>query len=208
MVKGAPGMAEDLLALWVAAVAKAFITLFIVVDPLGNIPIFMSLTKRLDRKARQEAFRVAVATGLVLLILFALTGDGLLRLFNISLESFKVAGGLLLLIIAVKILLQGSWETGEAEPSASGAVPLGFPLLAGPGAITTTIVSLKSYGLLPTLLSVTLVFISIALLLRFIERIHSFLGAVGSAVVARLMAIFIAAIAIDYILTGLLQYFT
>jgi len=181
---------------------KGTIALFLVVDPLGNIPIFVGLTKNMDEAQRKNIFRSAIVTGLILLFLFAFAGQQILILFGISLSSFMVAGGLLLLIIAVRLLVAGGWQEHSTSPESIGAVPIGFPLLVGPGAITTTILILQSSGFFVTVISVMLTFVIVWLILRFINPIFNILGSNGSLVVTRLMAMFIAAIAVQYIVQG------
>jgi len=192
-------MIEDLI--------KATIALLVIVDPVGNIPIFVSLTEKMDSRSRSKTFKIAVLTGFSLLFLFAIFGVEMLSLFNISIQSFRIAGGLLLLIIAIEILVRGGWHYKGSKEETTGAVPMGFPLLAGPGAITTTIVSIHSYGLLITLISILFVSIVTWTVLRYIDIIYSILGEIGSEVVARVMAILIASIAIQFIIEGILFYF-
>lgn len=185
---------------------KAIVALFIVIDPLGNVPIFISLTMRMDKAERKRTFNVATVVALILLMVFVVVGRQLLNLFNISLYSFMIAGGILLLIISVKILIHGEWTERAISPENVGAVPIAFPLLTGPGAITTAIVIIQTLGFAATLLSVLIIFFLVWLILQFIDAIHGFLGKVGSAVVARLMAIFIAAIAVQFIVDGINAY--
>lgn len=185
--------------------AKAAITLFIIVDPLGNIPIFIGLTKGMPKEARRKAFRTAIFTGFILLILFALMGQQILAFFGISLYSFMIAGGILLLIISIQILVRGGWEELTA-PESVGVVPIGFPLLVGPGAITTTILSLQTSGTVVAVASVLIVFITVQAILTLIDPIYKFLGNSGTVVISKLMALLTAAIAIQYILSGVLWY--
>lgn len=186
---------------------KAAITLFIIVDPLGNIPIFIGLTRDLSRDARQRAFRTAVSTGFILLMFFALVGQQVFMLFGISIYSFMIAGGILLLMISIRMIIRGEWEEKTTQPESIGIVPIAFPLLVGPGAITTTILSLQNYGLVVALLSVLVVFIAVQIILTFIEPIYHFLGSSGTLVISKLMALLTAAIAIQYILNGISWYF-
>jgi multiple antibiotic resistance protein len=188
--------------------AKGVIALFVVVDPLGNVPIFIGLTKNMDRTQIQKTFRSAIITGLILLFLFAFAGQQILILFGISLNSFMIAGGLLLLIIAVRLLVAGGWQEPSTSPESIGAVPIGFPLLVGPGAITTTILIFQSSGIFVTIFSVLITFIIVWLILRFINPIFRILGKNGSLVVTRLMAMFIAAIAVQYIVQGVKNLLT
>jgi len=189
--------------LFLIDLVKGTIALFVVVDPLGNVPIFIGLTKNMDKTQIQKTFQSAIITGLILLFLFAFAGQQILILFGISLSSFMVAGGLLLLIIAVRLLVAGGWQEPSTSPESVGAVPIGFPLLVGPGAITTTILILQSSGIFVTIFSVLITFIIVWLILRLIHPIFRILGSNGSLVVTRLMAMFIAAIAVQYIVEGM-----
>lgn len=190
------------------ALLRAIVALFVVVDPIGNVPIFISLTRNLSPVQRSRAFRSAIIVSAILLLIFAFAGQLLLTLFGISIHSFKIAGGLLLLILAMKILISGSWEEKAITPEGAGAVPMAFPLLAGPGAITTTIVMLQITGIVEVILAVLVVIFMTSLVLVFIERIYLFLGETGSSVAARLMAVFIAAIAFQFMIEGIRFYFS
>jgi multiple antibiotic resistance protein len=192
----------DLLAL-APDLVKMTIALFIVVDPLGNVPIFIGLTKDMDTSQRKKTYQLATITGLILLTFFSLVGQNILVLFGISLDSFMIAGGILLLIVAVRLLIMGGWREQEAVSESVGAVPIGCPLLVGPGAITTSILNIQSYGILATLLSVLLTFIIVWLILRFIDPIYRVLGKNGSLVITRVMALLIASIAVQYMLQGI-----
>jgi multiple antibiotic resistance protein len=193
-------MVENLLSV-LPDLTKSFISLFIIVDPFGNIPIFIGLTEGIGSESRRRIFHTATITGFILLLAFALAGRQILNFFGVTLQSFMIAGGILLLIIAVRILVIGGWE--ERSPESIGVVPIAVPLLVGPGAITTTIINLETYGLLTTIMSVVLVFVIVWLTLRFIEPIYKVLGRSGSIVIARVMALLIAAIAIQFIIEGL-----
>ncbi|MGB9960590.1 MAG: MarC family protein [Candidatus Bathyarchaeales archaeon] len=186
--------------------AKAVITLFIIVDPFGNIPIFIGLTKGMAKEDRQKAFRTAIFTGFILLMSFALVGQQIFMLFGISLYSFMIAGGTLLLIISIRILVRGEWEESSTTPESIGVVPIGFPLLVGPGAITTTILNLQASGVIVTTLAVLIVFIVVQVILRLIDPIYRFLGSSGSLVISKLMALLTTAIAIQYIIDGVFWY--
>ena len=182
---------------------KATISLFIIVDPLGNLPILVSLTEKMNSEERRRTFHVATTTGIILLLFFALLGEQILVLFRISLQSFMIAGGILLLLIAMRMLLTGSWDEGESSQESVGVVPIAIPLLVGPGAITTTILNIRLFGVAITVASVLIVFFIVWLTLRFIDQIHRLLGRSGSLIISRVMALIIAAIAVEYILEGI-----
>lgn len=184
-------------------IVKMTIALFIVVDPLGNVPIFIGLTQNMDKTQRKKTYRLATITGLILLTVFSLVGQNILVLFGISLDSFMVAGGILLLIVAIELLINGSWRQQSVSSESVGAVPIGCPLLVGPGAITTSILNIQSYGILATLISVLLTFVIVWMILKFIDPIYRILGKNGSLVITRVMALLIASIAVQYIIEGI-----
>jgi multiple antibiotic resistance protein len=188
------------------ALARATLALFIIVDPFGSIPVFITLTEKMDAPQRRRVFRSATLTGFVLMVIFALTGQQILAFFGVSLYSFMIAGGLLLLIIAIKLLIEGEWWNPEGSLESLSAVPLAVPLLVGPGAITATILNLQEFGIAVTLVAVVAVFLIVWLVLRLVEPIHKFLGKSGSSIIARIMALFIAAIAVQYMITGIIYY--
>lgn len=192
---------------FISELTRAFIALFIIVDPFGNIPIFVGLTENINDAQRKKTYNTAILVGFALLLVFAFTGQGILSLFGLSIYSFEVAGGILLLIIAIRILISGFHESTES-PESLGAVPIAIPLLVGPGAITTTIFNLQAYGIIITISAVVVVLALTWVILRFINGFYKILGKTGSIVIARVMALLIAAIAVQYILTGVTHFVT
>jgi multiple antibiotic resistance protein len=186
--------------------AKAALVLFIIVDPFGNIPIFMGLTQNMSKDQKRKVFNTATLVGFILLLVFAFTGQEIFNIFGVSIYSFEIAGGILLLIIAIKILVSGSISETAESPESIGAVPIAMPLLVGPGAITTTIFNLQTYDIYIAALSVLIVLILTWIILRYIENIYRFLGKTGAIVIARVMALLIAAIAVQYILVGVTHF--
>src|SRR5438093_2968004 len=136
---------------------RATVALFIIVDPIGLVPIFSNVTGTMVEPERSKMFRVVIYTGASLLTIFALVGQELLSLFGISLPSFEMAGGLLLLLLALDILFRGERFAKPGSHEDAGVVPIAFPLLVGPGAITTKMIALGAYGILLTLVSVVIV---------------------------------------------------
>jgi len=179
---------------------KAIISLFVIIDPFGNVPIFISLTQKATVAKRNKIFRTATSVSLILLLVFALAGQQILSLFGVSLHAFMIAGGLLLLAISMKIIIVGEKEKSVTEEI--GAVPIATPLLIGPGAITTTIVLMLTSGVFITLVSILVNYLIIFIVLKFIDRIYKFLGKIGAVVIARIMAMFLTAIAIGFIMEG------
>ena len=186
--------------------AKAAIVLFIIVDPFGNIPIFIGLTEKMTETQKRKVFNTACLVGFILLLVFAFTGLEIFNIFGVSIYSFEIAGGVLLLIIAIRILISGSMQESVESPESIGAVPIAIPLLVGPGAITTTIFNLQTYEVYVTVLAVMVVIGITWFILRYLNTIYKFLGKTGSIVIARVMSLLIAAIAVQYILVGVTRF--
>ncbi|MFV9676108.1 MAG: MarC family protein [Methanosarcinales archaeon] len=185
------------------SLVQVFIMLFVIMDPPGCIPIFMALTKDVSKEERERELNHAVAVASILLLLFAFLGKIVLDVLGITLNSFMIAGGILLLFIAFD-LLRGEHKYGVRGGSSVGAVPLGIPLLAGPGAITAVMVIIQSYGVGFVLFAIFSAIIATKLVLGQSERIFRIIGKVGSEVLSRVMGIIVAAIAIQFIMDGIL----
>ncbi len=189
------------------------LALFVVVDPLGLVPVYMSMTARMSPEERRRTTNVAVISGLSILLAFSLGGEWLMAYaFHVTTDELMVVGGLLLLIIGVTGTVFGErvyqGEVAAATSRSVGAVPIGCPLLAGPGAITATILTVNAYqprwrGMLAACLLALVVFSIVWIVLRMTARIHRLLGQVGSLVVSRLMQILLAAIGVHYLVAGI-----
>ena len=186
------------------SLVKVFVMLFVIMDPSGNIPIFMALTKGMSKRGRKKELNYAVLVAAILLLLFAFLGRIILDVLGITTDSFMIAGGILLLFFSLD-LLRGEHKYVASEESGAGvgAVPLGTPLLAGPGAITAVMVIIKSYGIGMVLFAIFSAIIATRLVLGQSERIYQILGKVGSEVLSRVMGIIVAAIAIQFIVNGI-----
>jgi len=188
---------------------QVFIMLFVVMDPPGNIPIFMALTKGMSERERKKELNYAVLVATILLLLFAFLGKIILYVLGITTDSFMIAGGILLLLISFDLLRgEHKYVAGGESGAGVGAVPLGTPLLAGPGAITTVMVIIQSSenfitGAFFVLFAIFSAIIATRLVLGQSERIYQILGKVGSEVLSRVMGIIVAAIAIQFIVNGI-----
>jgi multiple antibiotic resistance protein len=194
---------------------SAFLTLFVVVDPVGLAPTFLAVTEDLPRAARRSvAARASFIAG-VILIGAALIGDWLLNTLAISLAAFRIAGGLLLFSIASEMVfgVRMRREGREAEQAIEehvrniAAFPLAIPLLAGPGAITATVLLAGRAGhdwwLLGLLLAVVALIAAACLaVFSFAERISALLGRTGNIVLSRLLGVLLAALAVQYVVDG------
>jgi len=184
---------------------KSLIALFIITDSLGNLPFFMGLTEDSTLQERRKIFSTAVISGFAMLIFFIVAGTSILDLFNVTFDDFKIAGGILLLWIAIELMLRGKIFVEHKEDV--GIVPLGSPLLVGPGAITTAIVLLKLYGYIVIIAAIFACFILNWLVLYYSEYIYNFLGKNGSLILTKIVGILIAAIAVQFIRLGIMAVF-
>jgi multiple antibiotic resistance protein len=188
-------------------ILKYTIALFVVIDPIGTIPLFIALTENMKKQERRAVSKVAVITAGILLILFAVAGTQILSIFGITIFSFMIAGGVLLFIVSIELLTHGAWRFGGTVSGESGVVPLAFPLLAGPGAITSVIISFQAAGLVVTILSIAIVIGVTYIILLLVNPIYRVLGRRGSMIITRVSAVLVAAIAVQYIVQGATQLY-
>ncbi len=185
--------------------ATAFVTVLVIMDPIGNIPIFLALTKGQDVPARRRSALLASSVAGAVILAFALCGQQVLELLGISLESLQVAGGLLLLVIALELLHPSS---GGSSSLASGdtniaLVPLGTPLLAGPGAIAATMLYSRQAddlgGTLSVILAIAAVLTVIYVSMRYASVLATVLRDNGIELLSRVMGLLVAAIAVQLV---------
>jgi multiple antibiotic resistance protein len=194
---------------FLADLVRSTIALFVVIDPIGSVPVFIALTQKMERAERTAVTQIAIITAAGLLFVFAVAGTQILSIFSITISSFMVAGGILLFIVAIELLTHGEWRfAGAGAQGESGVVPLAFPLLAGPGAITAVMISFQTTGLIVTALSILIVIGITYIVLRYVDRIYRVLGRRGSIIVTRVFAVLVAAIAVQFIVDGARVLFT
>ncbi|MBX6422923.1 MarC family protein [Thermosulfurimonas sp. F29] len=197
---------------------KTFVAIFVIVDPIGGLPLFLSLTAdETEEERRRTALKGALAAFLVLAV-FTLFGEKILAFFQISMGSFRVAGGALLFLIAMEMLQAKPRSTKSTPPEEAESreredvalVPLGVPILAGPGAITTVIV-LAGGEPWPTklgvLASAAATFILTVLLFFQASRVSRLLGRTGANLMVRIMGLLLSVIAVEYMVEGLKEVF-
>jgi multiple antibiotic resistance protein len=195
---------------------SALLTLLVVVDPVGLTPTYLAVTHGLPRAARRSvALRASLIAGAIL-VGTALIGDWLFRTLGISLPAFRIAGGLLLFSIAFEMLFgvrirregQAAEEAVEEHVRNLAAFPLAIPLMAGPGAITATVLLAGRADGDPVLLGVLLAVVASVSLACFIAflyaaRISRLLGMTGNIVLSRLLGVLLAALAVQFVVDGI-----
>ena len=184
-----------------------FTTVFVIADPAGNLPVFMSLTARMTPNERKRAAWQAALTSLVVLAVFAFFGQQILRLLGISVASMQISGGLLLLIVAMQLLSGREEDPGKPGATNVALVPLGIPLLAGPGAIAAVMLAAEAAGkgvggVLACVAAVLLVHIIEWLTMRFANPLNRILGEGGTIFLTRISGMLLAAIAVQLIISG------
>ena len=190
----------------------AFVTLFVVVDPIGLVPLFLALTQGMSASMRRTVGIRALIIAAILLTAFGLFGDALLRGIGISMPAFRIAGGVLLFLTALDMLFERRTQRREgqsAEPHAPdpSVFPLATPLLAGPGAMATMILLAGSgtggLHLAAVMAVMALVLACVFVLFLLSTPLERALGRTGTMVVTRLLGMLLAALAVQFILDGL-----
>ena len=179
-----------------------FVPLFIVMDPLGNLPFIISLSEGMSRRERRNMIHIAIVTAKVVGLVFLFFGRFILKVLDISVGSFAIAGGLILLVLSIKYMTSGQMVELIKEEMAA-VVPIGTPLISGPATITTLLLLTTQFSLYIVLISFTInIFLSwiIFLLSSWIFR---FMGIGGLKAVSKVFSLLLAAIAVSMIIRGL-----
>lgn len=198
---------------FLSIIINTFIALFVIVDPFAVVPIYLTLTERYSAEAILRTRRKATLVALGILSTFGLTGLSVFNLFGITLPAFQIAGGILLLLLGIAQLNANRTrvkpeETDESRDKEDISIfPLGTPLLAGPGAISTVVLySSQAKGLVGTtqlMVSIILVLVVSYLVLKGAHFLFRCLGRTGLNLLTRIMGIILTAVAIQFILNGL-----
>jgi len=197
--------------------AAVLVSIFAIVNPVGTIPTFVALTAGYSTQERRQVITKAVLVATGVLVVFGLVGERIFDVFSITIPAFRIAGGILIFKIAFDMLhgerpRSDSNEqeiTDALERQSVGITPLGVPLLTGPGAITTVMILVATHtspvDRLFIYLAVGIVFAAAFLLLLTGERLFGFMGRSGLMVFTRIMGLILAALAVQFVVTGLTQ---
>ena len=183
------------------------LVLFAMVNAVGNLPLFADLTSGMTQPVKRHAFNTAVLTAAGIVVTMAFLGKWMLdSLFQVDTDSFKISGGLLVFFVAARGLISGSDQHPYLRPIGHGHIgvfPMGFPFLAGPGTIVTTILLMQEGGAWVTAFAALFVYALVLPILYLTRVIQLVAGRVGILVVSRLLYIFISAKAIAFAISGL-----
>ncbi len=192
---------------------NAFLALFAILNPLGNMAIFAEFTEDLSHRDRFQVFNVAAFTGLITLLVMSLAGSWIMTaIFQIDINEFRIAGGIILTVLSVRYIVfpPGREVPGQRTPDSilqMGVVPMAVPLLVGPGSIVTGILILDRDGALVSITATIAVFLVVWGLLQISPAINRMIGTVGRLVIGRVLWIFIGAIGINFLTTGIAGVF-
>jgi multiple antibiotic resistance protein len=187
---------------------ESFLPLFVAINVLGIIPVYLALTEQMTPPERRRLTFLAVATSSLLATLILFAGQLIFSLLGITVNDLRVGGGLILLVLSISNLIFGDYRRrdprSDGEDVASvGVVPLGIPMIMGPAAITSVLVSRESYGYLPTLTSLVINMFLVFLVLVFAPLIGRVMGPAVSRAVAKVASLFLAAISVAMIRAGI-----
>lgn len=217
--------------IWSTVMVPAFAVLFVVIDPIGLVPMFLALSDKMTSQVRRQTAWRAIVLGFFVLLVFAVFGKSALNFLGISLPAFRIAGGILLFVLALEMLFEKRTErrarnvrdsdleaaraaSDDPDATSSGGLddqwvfPLGIPLIAGPGAITSIILLMSSHAdkvteqlavvaVLTFVLAMTLSFFLLA------DRLKKHISPTATRAMSRILGMILAALAVQFVLTGL-----
>ncbi|MDC0533748.1 MarC family protein [Candidatus Pelagibacter sp.] len=196
---------------------QTFFLYFIVIDPLGNTPLFLSITQNMDTNKKIRIALSATIIASIILLFFALLGSSLLSYLNISYPAFTIGGGIILLIIAIEMLFDKRQQRKEEDIDLNSdnisVFPLATPIIAGPAAITSVIVSVSDIGTNFTNQSAGMLSLVLVLFLTFIiffiaSKFSKIINKKIISVISRVVAIILVGLSVQYILDGIKTFFS
>ena len=195
----------------------ALSSIFFLVDPFAALPTFLAITEGADAARRKRIARKGALSALIVLGGFAFAGEAIFRLFGITLPAFELAGGIILLLIGLDMLQakrSATQETvGDSEAASAkddaGIVPMGIPMLAGPGAITSVMVLVgqaqNRWQMVAILVSIAITAVICFIVLGSATRVATVLGATGIRILVRIMGLLLVALAVQYFVNGMVD---
>lgn len=196
----------------ITVLLTTFATLIVILDPMGLMPVFLGLTSKLSRAAQRKAAFQASLVSFGVILTFAFLGQQILRALHISMESLKLSGGVLLFLVAMELLTSSDMEQPDTGDDAVNValVPLGIPLLAGPGAIVAVMVSMAQARTVGSIVgvvgAVVATHVVIWLSMRFALELSRFLGTGGIMLLTKISGVLLAAIATELVMGGVFDF--
>lgn len=190
-------------------------TLIAILNPFGNVPLFIGLTEDVKKPTRKKLFKVIVITGFSIMAIFAVIGTFIMHnFFKVEMKEVRIAGGIILVIVALKNLLfpkktntnniDNVDEVSEEEEIKHGIIPMAFPMMVGPGSLASVLLVRQEVGIVSALLSCVVVFFIIHLMFLAADTIEKILGELVLFVLSRVMQLFIMAVGIKTVISGII----
>ena len=185
-------------------ISGAFITLFVIMDPIGGLPLFIAMAKGMPLKEIRKNVDKSVFLAGILLFVFLFLGLQVFDFFGINLNSFQIAGGIIVLIIGIMQVFGMSNRFMKAHGN-DLSIPIGTPLLTGPGVITNAVILVKENGTFVVVIAAFLTLLATWIILINSSRLYKMLGEHWTAVISRVMGIILVAIAVEFIRNGIIS---
>ena len=183
-----------------------FVPLFVAVDAVGVLPMFLGLTEGIDRPRLRSIIWQSLITGTLVAVVFVVIGKAVFRLLGITPADFMIAGGVLLFAISLRDLLVVEKHHDPIDPESLGAVPVGVPLIVGPAVLTTILILVDQHGIIPTMAAAVVNILLAGIVFWFAQSIASRLGRAGTKTISKLASLLLAAIAVMMVRKGLLTH--
>jgi multiple antibiotic resistance protein len=188
----------DLHIFWIC-----FVPLFIATDAIGALPVFISLTKGLSEKKLFHLILVSLVTAAIVGIVFVFIGERILKLMGITVADFMVAGGLLLFVISLGDLVTTKKSNTKLTEEELGPVPIGVPIIVGPGVLTTVMLLVKEHGFIPTTFALIINILFAGLIFSSRKQIVRLVGKNGTMIISKIASLFLTAISVMIIRRGI-----
>jgi multiple antibiotic resistance protein len=188
------------------AVVSLTISLFFILDPFASLPMFISVTREEDRKTINSYANKAILVAAILLFVFMFVGEDLMNVFGVTMESFRVAGGLILILMAIELVFDLKLSKSTGSKGAPWVI-IATPVLTGPGVITASILFSSQYGMDTVLVAGIIALLLTWVILRSASTIMRYVGTQVINIASRIIGLLIAAMGVEYIFRGALEWF-
>ncbi len=190
----------------IGIVLSLTVSLFFILDPFASVPMFINITKGLEEREVKAYADKATLVAAILLFVFMFIGEDLMGIFGVTMDSFRVAGGIIFLMMAIELVFGLSLSKMDDEKGAKWAI-IASPILTGPGVITTAILFSSHYGYLTVMVAGTLALIITWVILRNSSIIMRYVGEQALGIMTKIIGLFIAAMGVESIFAGSLGWF-
>ena len=190
----------------VGIILSLTVSLFLILDPFASLPMFINITKDLDERTMKSYANKAIVVAAILLYVFMFIGNDLMDIFGVSMDSFRVAGGIIFLMMAIELVFGLKLSKMDDEKGAKWAI-IASPILTGPGVITTAILFSDQQGILTVMIAGTIALLITWVILRCSPIIMKYVGEQALGIVTKIIGLFIAAMGVESIFSGSLGWF-